>query len=152
MKKRMAGLIAILVFLIVGCSNNDFKVHRTIFRGQSPNFTGEFLADSTERFFRIDGTLHYQNKESTLLTITYKGELSDLASVKQVQIVCDRGTGISSLQQCIEEGDPPLFEKTFRIAGGGGNCALVMQDAVVRVTIDLDGKTETLDLKAIFVV
>ena len=68
-----------------------------------------------------------------------------MASVKNLKINYDAPLSGGSIEENHDEF--PLQEKTFTLSGGGSGVSLIQEDAVITVTVTIDGKTETFVMK-----
>jgi hypothetical protein len=124
--------------------NDDYIENHYVFKGESKSWTGEMTADSTIIFFETDGVLGCDSDGASLLTVTYKGDVADLAPVKRFKIAYDTGSGGGSIEEYHDE--YPLQEKTFTLSSGSG-LTFIEDDFAVKVTITLDGKEESFEMR-----
>lgn len=129
--------------------NDDYIENHYVFKGESEMWTGEMTVDSTLLFFEKEGVLGCDSNEREKLIVTYKGNVSDLGPVKKLKIDYDapssRGGGLEDNYDyaC------PLQEKTFIFSSGGSGGALIHDDAVITVTVTIDDKTESFEMRNI---
>jgi|GEM_PF-2120158 len=127
--------------------NDDYIENHVVFKGESESWTGEMTADSALLFFERDGILGCDSEDKALLTVTYKGDVADLASVKNFRIAYHKGDNVGSLGATYSD-ENPLHEKTFTI-----NTSLdvvnIEEDFVVTVTVTTDNKTETFEMNIV---
>ncbi|MDF2803671.1 MAG: hypothetical protein K0S61_3574 [Anaerocolumna sp.] len=146
------SLLVYLIFAIVilsGCGAKDDKDvinHNYIYSGENEFWTGEYEMDATEIFEKRDGVLTYENKSSGLLTVTYKGAFSELTEVKQVDISYKSSKNSGRLVNDYSK-ESPVSSNEFKIRTGGENSALSDENDVIYVEINIDGVTESLELK-----
>ncbi len=155
MKKLIALLLLFLILFSSACAadgtqstvngNDDYIENHFVFKGESESWSGEMKVDSTLQFYEKDGVLGCDTNEKHKLTVTYKGDVSDLSSVKQLKIDFDAGPSSGSLEE--EHVDDPITQKTFVMQGGGSGTALIQKDKIVTVTVTIDGKTESFEMK-----
>ncbi len=153
MKKVTVLLMLLSIFLLSACaadgtqssvnSSDDYIENHFVFRGESELWSGEMKVDSTLQFYEKDGILGCDANEKHKLTVTYKGDVSDLASVKQLKIDFDAGPSGGSLEE--DHADDPIEQKTF-VMQGGGNGAQIQKDEIITVTVTIDGKTESFEM------
>lgn len=144
MRKITMIITLMLLLMVAGCSKTDVSTRNYVFEGENEEWTGEFEFNAIEVFTEKDGKLDYENKSNDKLTITYKGELAELASVKHIEISYQANSSAGSMAS--EYNDGPPTNTTFTLAGGGGNSALISEDEVITVTVNLDGETQTFEL------
>jgi len=128
--------------------NDDYIQNHVVFKGESESWTGEMTADSALLFYESGGVLGCDSEDKGLLTVTYKGDVSDLASVKDMRITYDTGNGVGSLGATYSD-ENPLQEKTFTITTSSFNVANIEEDFVVTVTVTTDDKTETIEMSIV---
>ena len=155
MKNVTVLLMLLSIFLLIACAadgtqssvkiSDDYIENHFVFKGESELWTGEMKVDSTLQFYEKDGVLGCDTNEKHKLTVTYKGDVSDLASVKQLKIDFDAGPSSGSLEE--EHVDDPITQKTFVMQGGGSGSAQIQKDEIITVTVTIDGKTESFEMK-----
>lgn len=136
-----------IIFTIVGCSSADKEVikHDYLFKGENENWQAEYHIDATEVFYKEDGILKYDNDAEKKLTVSYKKDIVDLASVKLIEISYKSRTGGGTISEEYS-GDNFLEKGIFVIKTEGHGGALEKQDDIIKVEITLDGKVETIEL------
>ncbi len=102
--------------------------------------------DATETYDKKDGIITYDNKSSELLTVTYKGELSELSAVKQVEISYKSNNNSGSLVNTFDK-EQPISSNEFTIKTEGANSAIPEENDVIYVEINIDGVGQSLELK-----
>lgn len=148
MRKLFVFLITVAMMMTIGgCSSSDKKVikHDYLFKGENENWQAEYHLDATEVFYREDGILKYDNEAEKKLTISYKKDIAELASVKEVEISYKTRTGGGYLSEEYS-GDDFLEKGTFVLKSGGKGGALENKEDIIKVEINLDGKVETIEL------
>lgn len=148
MRKLFVFLITVAMMMTIGgCSSSDKKVikHDYLFKGENENWQAEYHLDATEVFYREDGILKYDNEAEKKLTISYKKDIAELASVKEVEISYKTRTGGGYLSEEYS-GDDFLEKGTFVLKSRGKGGALEKQDDIIKVEINLDGEVETIEL------
>lgn len=144
MKKILSVLLLVIILSLTGCIEKNGTINHYIFRGENENWTAEYRVDAVESFCKKDGTLKYSNKEVYRFQITYKNDISELASLKKLTYSYD--TGVSKGESSYIIGYPPK-NKIFS-TGGGSNGSMIDKDAIIQVCIGLDGKTQKFELKS----
>jgi hypothetical protein len=145
-RKTTLMLIAAAIILFIGCSNKEVTSHNYIFKGESDLWTAEYKVDGTDSWSKVEGKLHYESEATKVLTVTYKGDVSELHSVKHLEITYDTGTGGGKLTED-HDSDAPLSQKVFTFRSGGKGQLIPDKDEVIKVTINLDGDVQTIELK-----
>jgi hypothetical protein len=150
MKRAMS--IVFLLIISVGCAlligtdayaGERFPYHYS-FCGENDRWKAEYTVEGEGVFTRIKGTLHYNNRVDNLFTLTYKGDLSELASVRRFGSSYETSTGGGSESMELESA---LTEKVFRHHSSSINGAVAIPEDIIRVTVTMDGKIEQFELK-----
>lgn len=140
----MIIFIILILLIVTGCSNKDVKKHHYIFKGENDNWTIVYEVNANETFFKKDGTLHYKNKSNATFTATCKKDSSDLASKKNIEISYKNSVGGGKLNEEIDQANP---QKTFSMQTSSTGGALVNEDELIEVNINIDGDVQTIELK-----
>ncbi len=146
MKKMILILISLTLLIFSACTNKEVIKHDYTYTGESENWVAEYKVDGKGIFTEKDGRTEYECNEETRLTVTYKKDIEDLSTLKCMKISYESSAGSGSLTQNPADGDP-VSKKTFTLSGGGSGTAIENKDETIKVTIDLDGNIETLELK-----
>jgi hypothetical protein len=141
---RKMNFLFIFAFLVVvsGCSINDIVVRNYHLKGENNHWIAEYKGYSKGYFYKQDdGKLNYKGNVDEKLTLTYKGELSELSQVRKVGYSWIGGGGTDGF-------DSPPDRKVFtwQSIGKGG---VIAKDNVENITVILDDKSETLEMKII---
>ncbi len=138
--KFFLGCLTILVLLLtIGCSNKKVTHHNYTFRGQSENWMGEFKVIATETFTKKD-VVEYDSESEEFFTLTYKGDIEQLQSVEEFKYRYEKLYGAGSQSKT----GPPEKVMVRRTKNKGN--AIVRKDEVIKVIVEVDGKTETFEL------
>ncbi len=141
---KFKGLLPILVICILtfetSCSNNNIVKQDFNLIGENNNWIVEYKGHSEGEFYKVMGKLNYREKSDGNLTLTYKGELSDLTSVREIRYEFANGGGTIT-------SDHAPDRKIFRF--NQGLSAVTDVNTTKTVDIIIDGKKETADLKSI---
>lgn len=141
----MKKILIILVFILLSCnacSNNAVK-HNYIFKGESRLWRAEFNVKEQFKETTENGRLSYKTESNSKFILTYKGDLSELRSVKKMIYAYDKSNGSSKTE--IEFTSPPDNKVFTSIDRGKSNS--LNPDEAIKVTVDLDGKIEVFELK-----
>ncbi|MDQ0878927.1 hypothetical protein QFZ77_007586 [Paenibacillus sp. V4I3] len=127
-----------------GCSNKKVVNHNYIYVGESKNWSAEYQVTGKGVF--TEDTNHktsYENQSQSKFTLTYKGSLAELASIKHFEYgfqSSSRGTKQSQ--------DSPPKEKVLILKNAPGNGAIEIKDEIIKATVVVDDITETIELKS----
>ncbi|NLB80369.1 MAG: hypothetical protein GX800_01840 [Clostridiaceae bacterium] len=134
-------LLFVLVIFITGCSAKKINY---LYIGENDRWKAEYKVNATETFSKRDSTLHYENNVNNVLTVTLKKELSEMPKVKHMEISYE--TSVSSGKMSEDYDDISQLEKRYVLRSGNSNGAIVRNDEAIKVTINLDGNIEVIEL------
>lgn len=89
-KKSRVIFVAVLTVLVISSAffvralSKDIAMYEYNYKGENSNWTAEFIGYSKVRFYKQNDTTKFSHSDSGKLTVTYKGELSDLLDVKNI--------------------------------------------------------------------
>ncbi|AZV58499.1 hypothetical protein [Clostridium sp. AWRP] len=141
MKKVAIILITILLPVFIGCSNKDVIKHNYTYKGENEFWTAQYKVNSTGTFTKKNDKLHYEGNSNGTLTVTYKKNISKLSSVKHLEISYKSSAGSGSIGQ-----NSPK-KKTYTMTSSSTDGVIEDKDEVIKVTINLDGNIQTIELK-----
>lgn len=146
--KKIVSIIIITVATLIfaGCSNNEIVKHDYTYKGENEIWTAEYKAKGESGFINKDGRKIYTSKSDVTITVTYKNDVSELSSVKNLKITSKSSTGEVSQTEELGE-DETLNRKNFTIKNEVKDSLVESKDEIIKVDIELDGKKSTLDLK-----
>lgn len=145
MRKTSIILIIIVLCIVAGCSNKEVIKHNYTYKGENELWTAEYKVNSTGTFTEKDSNTDYESNSNITLTITYKKDLSQLSSVKHLEISYESSAGGGNLNLNFD--DNPPNEKTYTLKSSSTGGAIENKDEIVKVNINLDGKTQVIELK-----
>lgn len=148
MRKLVGILIVIMIFTlftITGCSNKDVIKHNYTYKGENELWTAEYKVNDTGAFTKKDGTLHYEGNSNNILTVTYKKEITQLSSIKHLEISYKSSVGGGKLAEDFDNGCPK--KKTYTLKSNSTGGAIENKDEVIKVNVSIDGNTQTIELK-----
>jgi hypothetical protein len=127
----------LILFIFAGCSNRDVIKHNYTYIGENELWSAEYKVNGV-----FDKT-SYESTSDAILTVTYKRNLSELSTVKQLKISSISSFRILTVDHLFD-GNPPN-EKTYtaNISGEG----IENKDEIVKVNITLDGKKQIIELR-----
>lgn len=144
MKKRgtlICTLMLIIIFL-AGCSKKDVTNYNYLFQGENKHWKAVYKTDGTVICIEKKGTLDVKSNAKNRLTVTYKGKLKDLNTVKHFELSYKINSGGGRLVGNYPEGKG-IRSKTFTF---DSESILLNKDQIFKVTVILDGKKETIKL------
>lgn len=134
-----------MLLIITGCSNKQVINHNYIYRGENEFWTAEYRVDAVGIFKEDNGKTNYKSESNTTLTVTYKKNLSELLSVKHLEISYESSAGGGKLTNNFDSTHP--IEKTYTLKSSGSGIAIEHKDETIKVNINIDGKIQTIELK-----
>ncbi|MEQ8198655.1 MAG: hypothetical protein ABRQ27_11720 [Clostridiaceae bacterium] len=144
--RKIIGLFIIIVLLIfTGCSSKQTIEHNYTYKGENEFWSAEYMVNGTGTFTEKNGITEYESNCNKTFRITYKKDLSQLSSVKHMELSYESSTGAGKITEDYNDGPPS--EKTYTMKSGGKNGAIEKKDEVIKVTINLDGEIQTIELK-----
>ena len=148
MRKIISTLtLAILTLLIItACSNKDVIKHNYTYKGENEFWTAEYKVDGEETFTKSDGKTKYDSNYNETFTVTYKKDKSKLDSLKHIEISYKSSVSEGQINHDYDDNsteDKGTYTMKSKSTGG----AVEKEDEVIEVTINLDGKIETIKLK-----
>lgn len=141
------GTLLIMIF-ISGCSNKNSN--SLTFKGESEDWTAEYKVDNIDISINKDGNNVYTADKT--LTVTYKNDLTDLSKVKmwEISYEVDRLSRSGAQSETRNDNGSPISNKTFVISIGGSIPDYIIEDKddVIKVSVNIDGKVQNLELKS----
>lgn len=134
-----------MLLIITGCSNKKVVNHNYIYKGENEFWSAEYRVSGTGTFTEKNDMTIYKSNCDKILTITYKKNLSDLSSVKHLKISCKSSAGDKKLIDNFDSSNP--IKRTYTLKSNGSGIAIENKDEIIKVNIDLDGKTQTIELQ-----
>jgi hypothetical protein len=135
-----------MLLIVTGCSNKEVIKHNYTYKGENELWTAEYKVNGIGKFTKKDGITDYKSNSDEVLTITYKKELSEIASVKHLEISYESSAGGGTLTNNYDKNNP-LSQKTYTLKSSCVGGAIETKDEIIKVNINLDGKTQTIELK-----
>lgn len=145
---KLLSMFIIFMIMITACgSNNNKEVinHNYKFTGENDRWSGEYVATSSESFDNSSGTLKYDIYSDVLCKVTYKGELSELSNVKQIEISYKTNSSSGKLVNNYSDNES-ITSKEFILESGESDVKL-SKDEEIYIEINIDGVTESIVLK-----
>lgn len=134
-------IICILSVIISGCTTDNNIVKQDFnLKGENINWIIEYKGHSKGEFYKEKGKLNYKEKSDGMLTVTFKGKLSDLTSVREIEYEFVNGGGKISFDHAPDS-------TIFRF--NKGLSATTDENITKKVVIIIDGKKEIIEMKSI---
>jgi hypothetical protein len=106
----------------------------------------EYKVNGTSTFTEKNNKTEYEANSNNILTITYKKNLSDLSSVKHLEISYESSAGGGKLTEDFDS-NHLLNQKTYTLKSSNIGGAIESKNEVINVNINLDGKIQKIELK-----
>lgn len=145
LRKIISFLMIIIMLMITGCSNREVINHNYTYKGENEFWDAEYNVNAIGTFTEKDNKTSYESESSKVLTVTYKRDLSELSSVEHLEISYKSSVQAGSITEDYDNESP--LEKTYAIKSSSTNGAIENKDEVIKVTINIDGNVQTIDLK-----
>jgi hypothetical protein len=139
-KKVIVLIFIILLCTVAGAVSPDIVQNQYAFTGENDSWNAVYTERLTAWFTQGPAGLHYSINAADKLTISYKKDISALASVKHFKVAFQIGSGGGSI-----EGDGPVLSTTYTFRNI--NYLPMQKDTAATVTIELDGAAQTIELK-----
>jgi hypothetical protein len=144
--KKLSGiLILIMLLILTGCANKKVTKVNYIYKGENDLWIAEYKVNGTKTITEKKDKSEYKSEADNTLTVTYKKDVSELSSVKHLEISYKSTAGSGKITKNFDDNTPR--EKTYTFKAGGSGAATVSKDEVIKVDINVDGKTQTIELK-----
>ena len=118
---------------------------KIIFVGESEHWEAEFVYDISETSGEKNGKKYHSNEDQYTLTFTYKGDKSDLATIKQISYSFDTVSASGSNTEKFTATEPNK-KSVFKLSGASKNSARILSDHVITATVQWDDFEETFEL------
>ncbi len=146
MKKAVAVFACFMLILLTGCFNREVENYNYLYKGENASWTAEYAVNGTGIWTKTNGKLHYDNDIEKVFTITYKGNISELANVRHLEIAYETTAGGGRQTEDYDSSNP-ISEKTFKFRSRSQGVAVGRKDQTIKVTITLDNDVQSLELK-----
>ena len=136
-----------MILMIVGCSNKEVINHNYVYKGENEFWNAELKLNGIGVFTEKKNITSYESNCDKILTVTYKKELSELPSIKRLEISYKSSVGAGKLTEDYDDWHV-LEDKTYTLKSSSKNGAIENKNEVIEVVINIDGNIETIQLKA----
>lgn len=149
MRKVSIFLICIMLLTITGCSNNkQVQDVNYIFRGENELWTAEFQVKGTGTFSKdLFGKLSFNSDLNKTLVVTYKKDISQLSSVKHIEISYEENPPLTSKNLTEDYNNGSHARKTYTLESHATGAMVETGNSTITVTINIDNKIQTIKLK-----
>lgn len=145
LKKLISFIIILIVLGTTGCSKKDVINHNYTFKGENESWVAEYNINGTQEFIEKDGSSNFKSECEKEFSITYKNDISELATIKNIAISYASSTSKGEIVENYRDGTQP--EKTYKIQSSSRGGAIESKDDIIKVSVNIDGNIETFELK-----
>jgi hypothetical protein len=136
--------ILVVTVLLFSYFSKNKTIHKDyIFTGESEHWIGEYVFKGTEKWKEKNKRTTLSSESRYTLAIKYKGDLSELASVKKLSYSYKTSLGSGSDTMGFDE---PPTQILFAINGGG--TSTMNKDEVIEVTVEWESFEESFELRS----
>jgi hypothetical protein len=144
MRLKFKAFIFLLIICILifgtGCVSNNIVIKDYNLKGENNYWITEYKGHSKGEFYKEKGILKYKEKSDGMFTLTYKGELSELTSIREI--------GYKFANCCVKTtSEQAPDKKVFK--WNQGLSATADESYIKKVEVIIDGKIETIEMKSI---
>ena len=145
MKKLIIFIIILILAGTTSCSSKDIVKHNYTFKGENESWIAEYTINTTQAFIENDDISNFDSECKKEFSITYKNNISELSSIKNIIISYKSSISKGEIVQDYNDGTQP--EKTYKIQSSSTGGAVENKDDIIDVTVNLDGNIEVFELK-----
>jgi|GEM_PF-1081708 len=148
---------ALLIIMIVSGRNgnapdgqknsNDTEAYSYTYAGENDEWATEYTITGAGKWTKTDDTLGYDGSYDTLLTISFKGDPTELSSIRHLIISYKIGNQGGTIDETYDEGRGA--HSSYSESGGSNGAYLYSEGDVITVIITLDGMEQTIELHEI---
>ncbi|MDD7796067.1 hypothetical protein [Clostridium sp. 'White wine YQ'] len=145
MKKLSGILILIMLLILTGCTNQKVTKVSYTYKGENDLWTAEYKVNGTKTITEKKDKSEYNSDYNNSLIVTYKKDVSELASMKSLEISYESSATGGKSNQSFDDNTPK--QKTYTIKTSSTGSAIEREDEIIKVDINIDGKIQTIELK-----
>ncbi|WP_238883383.1 hypothetical protein [Clostridium sp. YIM B02551] len=145
MKKLSGILILIMLLILTGCANKKVTKISYTYKGENDYWIAEYKVSGNKVITEKKDKSEYKNEADNALTVTYKKDVSELSSVKHLEISYKSSAGSGNLTQDFDDNTP--MGKTYTLKSSSVGAYVESEDEIIKVDINIDGKIQTIELK-----
>lgn len=146
LRKIINILMIFILLMITGCTNKNVVKHEYTFKGESKSWIAEYKISGEEIFGEKNKRVDYTSRCDKLLTVTYKNDLSELDSIKHIEISYKSSSSEGKISEDYDDDIRP--SQTYTNKSSSGNGSIENKEETINVTINIDGNVETIKLKS----
>lgn len=136
----------IMLLTITGCSKQVNNMNYT-FKGENEFWAAEFQVKGTGTFSQnIFGQINFDSDLNKTLIVTYKKDISQLSSVKHLEISYDEGIFLKDEPLIEDYNNGSHARKTYTLKSHTTGSSVETGDSIIKVTINIDNQIQTIDL------
>lgn len=144
MKGFISTLTILLIFILSSCSNTEVYNHDYKLVGEGDFWKAEFHLKGEELFYEKNGIIKYDSKIGYGSTLTFKGSMEELQSIKRFKYSFEYPSGSFRSNSFDEPLNQPLNDRTFTHTGSG---IIARETDTIHVVVNWDDFEESFELK-----
>ena len=133
------------LLITIGCSKKDIIYHNYTYKGESELWTAEYKVKGKGTFTEVKGKTEYESEADTALTVVFKKDISELASVKYLKISYKSSSSAGEIEKNFNNDKD--IEKSYNIKTSSEGGAIESKDEIIKVSIQMDDEIQTIELK-----
>lgn len=145
MKKIISFMIILTILVMTGCSNKEVIKHDYTYKGENESWNAEYKVNGAVTSTKENNITKCNTEANNVFTVTYKNDISELSSVKNIEISYKSSASAGEIAYNYDDSDS--VQKTYTMQSSSKNGAIEKQDEVIEVTINIDGNIEVFELK-----
>lgn len=137
-----------MLLTITGCSNKQVDNIDYTFKGENEFWTAEYQVKGIGTFSKKFGQINFDSDLNKTLTVTYTKDISQLSSVKHIEISYEDITSPLKGKTLIEDyKNDSHARKTYILKSHTTGSAIEAGNSIIKVTINIDKQIQTIELK-----
>lgn len=145
MRKALSIIIIVILLGFTGCSNRDTTKYIYSYTGENEFWTAEYKVNGTSTSIDDKDKTKYDNYSEKVFTITYNKDISELSSIKHLEISYESNFANGKIIEDYTDNLKP--EKTYTLKANTSGGAIENKDETIKVTINIDGDIDIIYLK-----
>jgi len=125
-------------------NTGETETYSYTYAGDNDKWATEYTITGAGKWTKTDGTLDYDGSYDTLLTISFKGDPTELSSIRHLIISYKMGNQGGTIDETYDEGRGA--RSSYSESSGSSGAYLYSEGDVITVIITLDGMEQTIEL------
>lgn len=137
-------MLGLCLLITSGCSKKDIIYHNYTYKGENELWTAEYKVKGKGTFTEVKGKTEYESEAENVLTVIFKKDIAELASVKHLNISYKSSASGGEINHYFNEDSP--VEKVYSTKHSSEGSAIESKDEIIKVSIQMDDEIQTLEL------